>query len=118
MHSEAYRRVKLFDLVHITIFVLAMFYVANVIISFLIVRLTWRKWTRYETKHTHEDVLQEYAAMQHSMRSTNCCLRILNLVQLYRYSVIVDKVNYFSTRAQFIKSNSLKADFRHVYNYS
>lgn len=49
IHSVTERRVKIFELVHIVLFVLSIFYVINVIISYYITKYTKSKWKRFES---------------------------------------------------------------------
>lgn len=43
------RRVKIFEVVHIILFAMTIFFVVLVVITFFIVQNTWRKWAKYES---------------------------------------------------------------------
>jgi len=42
------RRVKIFELVHIILFAMTIVFVAFMLVTFYLVRRTWRKWESYE----------------------------------------------------------------------
>lgn len=112
VHTDTIRRVKIFELVHITLFVLSVFYVIGVAVSFLIIRNTWRNWANFETRNTELEVLQEYNEMKAHSERSNCCLRLCNIMHWYRLTTVIEKINYYSVRRKFLQLNRLNSDFR------
>lgn len=110
-HTIAHRRVVVFELVHIALFVLSIFYVIICIVSFWICQRTWKKWGEYEKKGESE-VFRENSKLQEQWSRLGW-KKIFSLKLFWKLWKSNDEVSYFHSRTRFILVNNLEYEFRY-----
>ncbi|KAL0488786.1 MLO10 [Acrasis kona] len=110
-HELIERRVKIFDFVHVSLFFLSAFYIAIVILTFLLVRVTWRRWSDYE-ENRFEDVVARQEVLEERIRNKNKILLLCDWILLYKYYVNSRRLAYFATKHRFLHQHALSEEFK------
>lgn len=109
-HTITTRRVIVFELVHISLFILSVFYVIICIVSFWICQRTWKRWSSYEITG-EEEATKENIKLREQWNS-------LGWRKIYSWKLIsklwdsYDQISYFHSRTRFIFVNKLENNFR------
>jgi len=112
-HSVTARRVKVFEVVHIVVFALSIYYIIVVIITYLLCKVTWKRWASYEDleRSNRNAIVQRYQAFRERTANTRWYIWIFNPKIWWEYFTIIDKMNYLSVRNRFITVNGLRYNF-------
>ena len=113
-HALTERRVKIFELVHICLFVLSMIYVIAVVISYFVVRLTWRKWSRIEVMDRSDPnrIERQYRDLKQRFERANILSKVLNVARIVSYLNAIEMYSYYTIKNRFLAVHKLPRSFR------
>lgn len=113
-HAITERRVKIFELVHICLFVLSIIYVIAVVISYFVCRVTWQRWSKFEIMDRADRTIIErsYHQVKDRFKKSNIFLKMFNISLLYKYSACIEMYSYYCTKQRFLTVNKLPRNFR------
>lgn len=108
-------RIKIFQLVHICLFIMSIVYIISTSISYFFCRLIWRRWSSFEASEMNEQgiITKQYKEMKKKHYTSNIILRYFNLIQLFHYVIAIEKYNYCCIRERFIHVHRLPDNFRY-----
>eukprot|EP01080_Neovahlkampfia_damariscottae_P011984 gene11984-5385_t len=107
-HEITLRRVMMFEVVHIAIFFLSIFYVCVCLLSFWFAQWIWKKWSKFESMD-HEMVIQNYLKYQSVWSKFSVFQKLSGS---FRLTSNFDSLGYICARQRFIMMNNLNSDFR------
>lgn len=111
--SNSHISIKIFELVHVMVFLRAIIYVIIIVIIYFLTRLTWGRWTRIENleRKNRGAIIRMYLSFQERMKSTSWWVKALNPKIWYNYFIIRERIDYWSVRLRFISINNLEENF-------
>jgi hypothetical protein len=112
-HAVSERRVKVFEVVHIVVFALSIYYVIIAVVAYFLVRLTWQRWTKYENMEREKrgTILEKHIQFQNLWDSTSLIFRIINVKLLWERANNAERMNYLAVRQRFINVNGISPSF-------
>ncbi|KAL0481629.1 hypothetical protein AKO1_012453 [Acrasis kona] len=108
-----HRRVKIFELVHIIIFALSIFFLLVVSCTYIMLSLTWKRWERYEKDEMDQKgaLLEQCRIFGLKHKDAPLWRKIFDVRLWFGYFNSIDKINYISARTRFIRVNNLRQVF-------
>jgi hypothetical protein len=107
-------RMKIFELVHICLFVLSIVYVIAVSLCYFLCRMTWRRWSSFELLERSERgaILRRYKELKKRFNNYNRFLRFLNFKLVYDYLSAIEMYSYYNIKKRFLLIHKLPSSFR------
>lgn len=109
-HEVTIRRIMIFELVHIALFVLSIFYIAICVISYWLTQRTWTKYERFERKG--EDQVYRDSHTLHLEWKRAGWKKIYSWRLLWKLTSSNEEIQYFAARSRFVQLNNLEPKFR------